>query len=224
MTAPVDYFSSKHPLRNLASRVSLRARKKMLKRFLDRYRPTRETMILDVGVTPDISLPDSNFFEQLYPYPESVTASSVENISNLTGEFPAIGFVQTEKFALPFKTNAFDIVFCSAVLEHVGNRSSQAKFIKELLRVSKKFFIITPNRNFPIEVHTFLPLLHWLPQNLHQSVLRRLGHDFWAETDNLNLLSRKSLRELFDNQENLSIEGHYLLGMCSNLIVYGDCD
>jgi SAM-dependent methyltransferase len=196
----------------------------MLDLFLDRLEPARETLILDVGVTPDTSLPDSNFLEQLYPYPESVTASSVENISNLIGKFPGVGFVQTEKFALPFKTNAFDIVFCSAVLEHVGDRPSQARFIKELLRVSKKFFITTPNKNFPIEVHTFLPLLHWLPQNLHQSILRRLGHDFWAETENLNLLSSKSLRQLFNNQEKLTIEGHYLLGMCSNLIAYGDSD
>ncbi len=96
------------------------------------------------------------------------------------------------------------------------------KFIKELLRVSQRFFITTPNRQFPLEVHTFLPFLHWLPQKIHQSILRSLGMEFWSRTENLNLLTPQSLLSLFHKTVKIDLKKHYLLGMPSNLIAYGD--
>ena len=42
-----------------------------------------------------------------------------------------------------------------------------------------------------------LPVVHWLPQRYHQRILRALGREFWAETENLNLLSSADLRSMF---------------------------
>ena len=63
--------------------------------------------------------------------------------------------------------------------------------------MADRFYITTPNRWFPVELHTFLPLLHWLPQHWHQAILRRLGKAFWADTANLNLVSARELRACF---------------------------
>ena len=64
---------------------------------------------------------------------------------------------------MPFADGEFDIVFSNAVIEHVGGREQQRRFVEESLRVAQRAFVTTPNRWFPVEVHTRLPLVHWLP-------------------------------------------------------------
>jgi len=218
----IDYFSLSHPLRTPASKIALRVRKKIFQIFMDTMQPDEKTAILDVGVTPDQTLPESNFFEKLYPYKQQLTATSIEDASFLEQEYPGLTFVHTPDGKLPFDDRHFDIVFCSAVLEHVGSREDQQHFIRELLRVARRFFLTTPNRGFPVEFHTFLPFVHWLPQPVHQKILRLLGLKFWAETQNLNLLTPASIKTLFPEQTSLQLRKHYLLGLPSNLIVWGD--
>jgi SAM-dependent methyltransferase len=219
----IDYFSLNHPLRMLASRISFHVRLKIFSSFMEIMKPDLHALILDIGVTPDQKLPESNFFESLYPYKDRIVATSIENASFLEETYPGIAFIQTEKDRLPFKDQTFDIVFCSAVLEHVGDRDHQSCFIRELLRVSRKFFIITPNRQFPVEFHTFLPVIHWLPQPLHQSLLKKLQMDFWSRTQNLNLHTPHSLLSLFPSHTDVHLNHVLLLGFPSNLIAFGNC-
>ena len=115
----------------------------------------------------------------------------------------------------------FDIAFSTAVIEHVGDRERQTRFIAELLRVSKRFFVTTPNRWYPVELHTYVPFLHWLPQHQHQQMLQKLGKDQWATTENLNLLDRRSLRALFPAGVTPTITGTRLFGLHSNLLAFG---
>ena len=51
----------------------------------------------------------------------------------------------------------------------------------------------TPNRWFPVEFNTQLPLVHWLSKPSSRALMRRLGYSFFAEEDNLNLMSRRQL-------------------------------
>jgi hypothetical protein len=82
------------------------------------------------------------------------------------------------------------------VIEHVGGREEQKYFLRELLRVGKRGYFTTPNRLFPIEVHTRLPLLHiLLPKPQFDAVLRRIGKG-WAADDYMHLLSKLELRQL----------------------------
>lgn len=220
-SAATDYFSSRHPLRRAATRLALRARKVMYRRYTDVFPPTLEQAVIDVGVTPDRTLADSNFFEQWYPYKHKLTATSIEDASFLEHEYPGLTFVRTDGSTLPFADGEFDIAFSSAVLEHVGDRAAQRAFVAEICRVSRHFFLTTPNRGFPIEVHTFLPLLHWLPQRHHQTALRRLRKSFWADTANLNLLTAAELMALFPPDAEVDLVRHRTAGLCSNLIVHG---
>jgi SAM-dependent methyltransferase len=189
--------------------------------FMEALDPSAETTIVDIGVTPDQVREGSNFLEQWFPYSAQITATSIEDASYLESDHPGLRFVQTSGDKLPFVDRQFDIAFSSAVIEHVGDRARQRRFLEELLRVSKHFFITTPDRWFPIELHTFLPLVHWLPQRDHQRVLRTFGQTSWARTENLNLLDERELRDLFPDGVNPIIDGPRFLGMRSNLIAFG---
>ena len=85
---------------------------------------------------------------------------------------PGIAYVQGDACALPFADGAFDVVHSNAVIEHVGGRDRQEAFVREALRVGRRVFLTTPNRWFPIEVHTRLPLVHWLPEPARGSRVR----------------------------------------------------
>jgi len=217
----IDYFSLGHPLADLRSHYALKARHRMFDLFIQAFRPTAQTRVIDLGVTPDDSLPESNLFEQLYPYPDKLTVASIEDANSLEERFPGVKYVKIDSQTLPFASGEFDIVFCSAVLEHVGSREAQRSFIAEALRVSKRFFFTTPHRYFPIDFHTLLPLIHWLPQHQHQALLRTLGKDFWAQTENLNLLTPTELLKLFPVCEQLHLRRIWLFGWPSNIIVHG---
>jgi hypothetical protein len=216
-----DYTNSGHPLRSFTTLAALRLRKRMYGTFLATLTPTAESTIVDIGVTADQTTEDSNFLEKWYPHPARVTATSIEDASYLETAHPGVTFVRTTDDRLPFEDRQFDIAFCSAVLEHVGDRGRQRRFLEELLRVSDRFFVTTPDKRFPLELHTFLPFLHWLPQDRHQRVLRRLGMSTWAETDNLNLLDETALRALFPLGVTPTVTGPRVLGMRSNLVAYG---
>ena len=95
---------------------------------------------------------------------------------------------------LPFRDRSFDVVHSSAVLEHVGNFDNQVRLISECIRVANRaLFMTTPNRWFPVEFHTVLPLVHWLPKSYFRTIMRKTGREFFAEEANLNLMSRNDL-------------------------------
>lgn len=220
-TDAIDYFGMHSPFVRFKARRSLRARRQMFELFMRVCAPDATSTVVDIGVTPDQELPDSNAFEQFYPHPRQLTATSIEDASFLEQRFPGVRFVRTEGVELPFEDKAFTVAFSSAVLEHVGDRDAQRRFLAEMARVSERFFFTTPNRWFPLELHTFVPFVHWLPQRAHQWILRRLGLRFWAETKNLNLVGAGDIVSLVPPGTMFTIARYRLLGWTSNLIVYG---
>lgn len=219
MTKAIDYFSYNNPLIPLKTYFSLRARKKMYQKFKKYCQPNEVDEVLDLGATPDTTLADSNFFEKLYPYKHKITVASIEDCSFMVDKYGLKAYVKNYPHeALPFKDKQFDILFCSAVLEHVGTRKNQKFFLKECMRISKKIFITTPNRYFPLEMHTFLPFLHWLPWGTFQKILKLLKKDFWADINNLNLLSKRDIHVMF-NQDILDVSYVKTMGLNSNLII-----
>lgn len=211
-------------MRRLASRVSLAVRGQIFHFFMHTMQPNENMLVLDLGVTPDRTLPESNFFEQWYPYTYKIVASSFEDASILVHQYPGLSFVRTGKKELPFADKSFDLVFCSAVLEHAGSQEDQKGLINEILRIGRSFFITTPNRWFPIEFHTILPIIHWFPKSLHRRILHALNLSFWADAQNLNLLCPFSLIQLFPQSCLVHLKKQRLLGLTSNLIVYGTAD
>jgi hypothetical protein len=153
-------------LRRVASRVSLRSRERKLELFLSLLEPGPDSTVVDVGVTdaPFGAGSTDNFFEAMYPWPERITAVGHTELDAFAAAFPTVTAVRADGRSLPFADRAFDIGFSNAVVEHVaGGRDGQRQFVHELCRVARRVFVTTPNRWFPIEVHTLRPFVHWLP-------------------------------------------------------------
>nr|WP_255486469.1 class I SAM-dependent methyltransferase [Luteimonas sp. MC1782] len=152
--------------------------------------------ILDVGVTSDREQLASNYLEAWHPRKDRITACGIDDAAFLEDAYPGMRFVRGDGKDLPFPDASFDWVHSSAVLEHVGSAGEQARFVSELYRVCRKgIFITTPNRWFPVEFHTVLPVVHWLPKPWFRALLRTLGHDALSREDNLNLLGRRELAQ-----------------------------
>jgi SAM-dependent methyltransferase len=187
---------------NLADAVSLRSRRRKLRLFLDEMRPTAETRVLDVGVDEvgfgaaggESGCRTHNFFEELYPWRSRITAAGLHEGAGFRAQYPEIEYVQADGCALPFADASFDISFSNAVIEHVGGADRQRAFVAEAVRVSSRVFLTTPNRWFPVELHTRLPLVHWLPRPVadHAYDLVRMP---WAKEN--RLLGPAALRRLF---------------------------
>ena len=116
-----------------------------------------------------------------------------------------------------------DIVISNATIEHVGGALNQKKMLENIIKLTKKNFIITtPNKFHPIEFHTKIPLIHWLPKPIYRKILNLLGLSFYAKEENLNLLSIRELKKLLDNQKiTYQIKFIKLFFFRSNIIIIG---
>ena len=223
---PNDQYNLTAP-NSFAARVAADVRQQMFGAFLSHFRPTANDTVLDLGVTSDQLYLASNYFEASYPFKNRLTAAGLVDASFLETLYPGVKFVYANALNLPFTDGSFDLVHSSAVLEHVGSFENQAKMVRECLRVARRgMCITTPNRWFPIEVHTKLPLLHWLPPRCYRAVFRLLGYGFFAEESNLNLLSHGQLKYMVDGIDNCKFEilPARLLGLTSNLMLFADRD
>jgi hypothetical protein len=183
-------------LSRVASRVSLRSRERKLRLFLELYRPGPDTTVVDVGVTDAAFGGEStdNFLEALYPWPERITAVGRTELARFAAAFPRVRVVRADGRALPFADGEFELGFSNAVVEHVsGGREGQRRFVAELCRVADRVFVTTPNRWFPVDPHTLMPFVHWLPPGgARERLLRRRGFD-----DVLDPLGPSELASLF---------------------------
>lgn len=180
----------------IAGLVSGRSRRQKYSEFIATLKPLKTDSIVDVGVNDEEYSANDNYLEKHYPYPERITAVSQQSLDYFSARYPKVTAVVGDGLKLPFPDRNFDIAFSNAVIEHVGGRDQQLRFVRELKRVAGRGYITTPNRHFPIEVHTRIPLLHLLlPKRLFDRFLTFIGKG-WAAGDYMNLLSRRDLEAL----------------------------
>jgi SAM-dependent methyltransferase len=198
-------------VRRVASRVSMRSRERKLDLFRALLQPGPDTTVVDVGVT-DAPFGDGstdNFFEALYPWPERVTAVGNTGLDRFRAAFPQVRVVESDGRSLPFADGEFDLGFSNAVVEHVaGGRDGQRQFVHELCRVARRVFVTTPNKYFPLEVHTLLPFAHWLPEPQRTRALRRAG---WMDV--LDPLGPHDLASLFPYEVRVLNRGMTLIAV-----------
>jgi hypothetical protein len=207
---------------SLPVRVAGYMRWRMYQRFLRATSIGPEHSVLDVGVTSDRTYASSNYLENWYPYKNKITAVGLDDATFLETLHPGLRFVRANGLALPFEDQSFDYVHSSAVIEHVGSRRNQRTFIGECFRVARRgVFMTTPNRWFPIEFHTLVPIIYWLPPPLFRKFLGWRGLHFYADERNLNLMTKAQLRALY-NHTGATISATSLGGWPSNLLLYID--
>lgn len=177
--------------------------------------------IIDIGTAPVLSRHE-NFFLNHYKYKNNITCFSNQNLSILKKKFANLKTIQGDGRDTKLPSNSFDLVISNATLEHVGNFKKQCKFINELYRIAKKkCIIVTPNRYYPIDTHTMIPFIHWLPKQIHRKILKFLKYNFLSKEKNLNLISAKDLKKIckLNNIYNYKIDSINFYFLKSNLIL-----
>lgn len=182
-------------INKIANQFSNRNRLNKYNYFLDYFKPSHNTKILDAGASEREYQENANILEKLYPYPENITVLGIDEYCDFRKRYPRVKVVKYNEDRWPFCNKEFDICWSNATLEHVGNRQKQKEFLKEAFRVAKKVFITTPNRFFPFEVHTRVFLLHYLPKGLFDRILTKIGPS-WAVGNYMHLLTLRDIKRL----------------------------
>jgi SAM-dependent methyltransferase len=202
---------------------SKKSREKRAKIFRDNFEIREETSILDIGSEDGSNI---NFVLQETKFqPENIFIADIDKhaIEKGAKEFGFKPVLLDESGKLPFAEEFFDIVYCSSVIEHATVSKSEMWSIKngkqfreisfekqktlaeEIRRVGKSYFVQTPSRNFPIESHSWLPLVSFLPRPMLLKTLKT-SNRFWIKKTipDYNLLDKKEMKKLFPDAEILT--------------------
>lgn len=169
-----------------------RSRMSKLAHFYSLYDNGR---VLDVGVSNNEHNPSVNLFLNNFRLPVSYyTGLGIQPLDEIAARHPGKTFVRYDGGAFPFSSKEFGWVFSNAVIEHVGDHAEQVLFLNEMLRVGRKVFFTTPNKYFPVEMHTNTLFRHWAAGNSFYEWCA-LHKPYWTKA-NLNLLAYKKLKSL----------------------------
>jgi hypothetical protein len=189
-------------IETIAYRISASSRAKKFSQFLTLMAPQPHESIVDVGVNTTEYSDTDNYLEKFYQHPEKITAvgmGSDTEVASFRARYPLVTTVAGDGRALAFAENSFDVSYSNAVIEHVGNFDDQRRFLAELYRVSRRGYLTTPNRHFPIELHTRIPLLHLLLSKKNFDRFVTWIGKGWAAGDYMSLLSVSDLRQLLSD-------------------------
>jgi len=195
---------------------SANARKKRAELFRQFFTLDENTRILDLGAENGTNI--HNILEGTKVRRENVSIADIFPESVAAGErnYGYRGVLIKEDEPLPFPDRHFDIVYCSSVIEHVTvakadlgswksgrkfrevSRKRQKEFAAEIVRLGRQYFVQTPAKTFPVESHTWLPLIGYLPRRLFLPCVS-LSNKLWGRTveADFNLLGKKDMRMLF---------------------------
>ena len=180
--------------------------------------------ILDIGTTNDMENESSNLLIKKIKKKAIFKSISDQKIESSFFKNTLLKSI-TSSFS-PSEINEFssDLVISNATIEHVGNFVNQKQMLKNIIQLSKKkFIIITPNRYHPLELHTLIPFIHWLPKPIHRKLLKLFNLDFYAQEKNLNLLSKKDLKKLLEDElVSYEIKSINFLFFPSNFLLIGE--
>ena len=190
--------------------------KKRARIFLENFSPSPQTRILDIGSEDGTNI--ALVLKTSPVRPENVYIADIDEQMVLKGreKFGFSPIVIPESGRLPYEDGFFDIVYCPSVIEHVTVPKSQVwsvksgavfketalkrqqEFAREICRLRRKYFVQTPYKWFPIESHTWLPFVGYLPRRVLIPILR-ISNRIWVKktTPDWYLLSEWQMSRLF---------------------------
>lgn len=207
----------------LVKAYSKRAREKRASVFRNSFLIDENTKILDLGSETGSNIYavlQGTSFKHQNIYIADIDSSCIEKGANTYGFVP----VQiSESEQLPFEDGFFDIVYCSSVIEHVtvpkeqvwslySGKDFKAKsfnrqkvFANEIRRLGKQYFVQTPCKHFPVESHSWLPFIAWLPRRMLIPILK-FTNTFWVKKTSPDwyLLNRNEMSSLFQDANIIS--------------------
>jgi SAM-dependent methyltransferase len=130
--------------------------------------------------------------------------------------YPHVQCVLADGQNLPFKDGALACLFCNSVIEHVRHPAALAS---EIRRTGQRFFLQTPNGNFPLEAHSPIPIpfYRYLPGGVRRFVCSLAGSSY-EYIAGVTYLSRNDLAEFFPSA---LIETERVLRLVKSFYVVG---
>ncbi|WP_417514173.1 methyltransferase domain-containing protein [Minwuia sp.] len=197
----------------LFRKFSGHSRQKRARLFLSSFDIGPETKILDLGGGT------GGHIASVLKEPADVTVADISESDLAEAAQRGYRTVQLagDEDVMPFEDEAFDIVFCSSVIEHVTgpkeemrwmtddrrfNESAdrfQGQFASELRRITKGYFVQTPYKYFPVESHSWLPVFIVMMPRWMMVPTIRFTNRFWPKgtRPDFRLLTRTSMKKLF---------------------------
>lgn len=158
--------------------------------FEQTFKISDSTRILDVGGSSEI-----------WQFASVLPQITLLNLPSALSADARLRQIAADGRFLPFPDRSFDIVFSNSVIEHVGTRHDQGRFAEEVGRVGRSYWIQTPNRRFPVEMHLILPLVQFLPKSMQRFLIYRFTG--WEKLVKPNAAQRAYYLEHFLNELNL---------------------
>lgn len=205
-----------NPLQRLILGLSGAARARRAAQFRAAFDLHAHTRVLDLG---------SEFGANIHAVlqgtpvrPENVYIADIDADAVRAGHtrYGYMPVVIGESGRLPFRDGYFDIVYCSSVIEHVTvaktevwalrsgaefqrrARQRQRDFAREIRRLGRQYYVQTPYRHFPVESHSWLPFVAWLPRPWLIGTLR-IANRLWIKRTqpDWHLLDQREMAVLF---------------------------
>lgn len=148
----------------------------------DRFAPAGAVRALDVGC-------QKGALTELWAASSSLRWMGIDPAVSETTELPSgVTLIRASAESLPFPDAHFDVVMLANVYEHILPDRRQAS-LREMTRVLAPRGVIVgqiPNPYFPIESHSRLPFMGWLPIRLQKAYWKlspvAWEHDFFVVT------------------------------------------
>ena len=109
-------------------------------------------------------------------------------------------------------------MFSNAVVEHVGSRARRRRSSANCAVSAERSSSRRPNRWFPFEHHTGLPLLHYLPASVFRALLRQTRYATGRSESNLNILTGSRVERRVSADVTPTMRVIRLMGVPSNLV------
>ena len=213
-------YSEKHF--NFIDKIIKNRREKFYNFISEKVNLSNVKSYLDIGTTQNENHPSSNYLNKKFDFIKIHNAISDQIItdnrfSNILKKSITSDFSKEE-----IELIKSDFTISNANIEHVGSFKNQKRMISNMIKLTRNVMVIqTVNRYFPIETHTQLPLLHFLPKKKYRKLLKFLNYEYYSLEENLNLLSYQDMHELlnyFSNQIKFKVYKIYTFGFVSNIL------
>lgn len=206
----------KNPVLDLLLIISAKLRHRRLALLIERCRIDSDTRILDVGGSNDwnwseLGVEPTITYLNVYPPEEQGLANYIQGDA---------------RDMHMFGDGEFDLVISNSVIEHLLSRDDQRRMANEIRRVGKRYWVQTPNKHFPLELHMCFPFIQYWPVKWRIafakvwpfSFEKMRGHHEGAVADaQVILLTRKQFAELFPGAE---IICERFMGITKSLVAF----
>jgi len=190
-----------------------------------RFRQQRYQQIVDLlklysseGFTLDLGGGPASFFAANFPEPARVMLLDYDYQLTLRAkrQCPGIHVVVGDGERLPFADHLFEAAICNSVIEHVSHPELLAQ---EIRRVSRAYFLQTPDGMFPLETHSFvaIPFYQWVPWKWVRRLLCRMFGAKYEYISSVHYLSAQQLVDLFPEA---TVVYEKALGLTKSFYVY----